>query len=252
MKVSTHHLTADAAQIDSSPRDQPLGEMTPEQLGALLERFSRIDPVKNHEFDPHLAVQTATDKFVVRTSAGKLYLYDGRDNSQPASELNVPGLLATFAGRAPAPREGSAEELIDLPPPNHSKQALGTALLAIGCGLNFCAVYVFLKPEPAEPAPVCQPITEANDLARLRDPLIGTYATGSNPGDRQIVIGASDSIQLQVVETNRALHSETTTGKLVRQEGHLAIALPGAGLILVQPDNSLLYFGDTYHPLARQ
>ena len=252
MKVTTHHLTADAARTDSSPRDQSLGEMTPEQLGPLLERFRNIDPVRNHELEPHLDVQTATNRFIVRTSVGKLYLYDGRDTSQAAIELDVSGLLAVFAGNPAASRMEPAEVPLDLPPSHRSRQALGTLLLAVGAAINAWAVYAFYKPEPAPPAPVYQPITDPGDLARLRGPLAGTYATGNNPGDRLIVLGQNDSVLLQVLEADHTLRSETLPGTLVRLEGQLAIALPAAGFIQVQADNSLLYFGDTYRPAPRK
>jgi hypothetical protein len=249
MKVTLHHLAPDAAQTDASPRDQSLGELTPDQLGALLERFRGLDPVKNHELDPHLEVQTTARRFIVRLSARKFYLYDARDSSQAATELEVPGLLAVFAGQpAPAGLE-PAETPRELPPSVPVKRKLGPVLLVAGLGLNAWAAYVFLRPAPTEPLPVSAPVTDAGDLARLRDPLFGTYATGpgTNPGDRLIVLGPGDTVQLQVLEANHAVRSEVVTGILVRQQGRLAIAVPGAGFIAPQPDGSLLYFGDTYH-----
>ncbi len=253
MKVSLHHLSADAAQVVPATRDQVLGELTPEQVGALLERFRAIDPVQNHEHDPHIAVQTTADKFIVRTSAGKLHLYDARNSSAAAIELDVAGLLGVFAGK-PVVVAPAAEEIPDLPPPKRSRQMLGTALLALGATLNAWAIYVFLKPEPGDPVAAFTPVTDENELARVRDQLIGTYATGTghDPGDRLIVVNADYTIQLQVIETTHALRNETMRGTLVRQEQHPAIALPGAGFITPRPDGTLLYFGDTYRPLARK
>jgi hypothetical protein len=88
----------------------------------------------------------------------------------------------------------------------------------------------------------------------LRDPLLGTYATGSGstPGDRLIVLGPGDTVQLQVLDANHAIRGETVTGRLVRQEGRPAIALPGAGFIQLQADDTLRYFGDTYRLVARK
>ncbi len=254
-KVSLHHLSPDGARADSALGDQPLGELTAEQLGSLLGRFRALDAAQNDAHEPAITLQSTDGKFLVRTSAGKLHLYDARDSSQPAVEFDVPGLVAAFTG-APATRRAEEEPLVDLPAPKPFQQMLGTIILALGFGFNAWAIYAFFRTEAPDPVPVVEPLSDATDISRRRAQLAGTYATGTgrDAGDRLIVLGPADNVRLQALGPDHAVQGNTpSTGQLVRHEGRLCVALPGpAGLIEVLPDGRLLYSGDHYQRLSRK
>ena len=100
-RVTTSRLGPDARRVNPSLDDMDRGEMTPADLTVLLDAFAEIDPAENEEQDPHVTVGGRGAKLIIRTSRGRLQVYDVRDHAAPA----VAG-----SARAPVPADPGFDE----------------------------------------------------------------------------------------------------------------------------------------------
>src|SRR5271168_4181082 len=92
-RVSTTHLGPDGRRASATNESADRGEMSAAELTVLLDAFCEIDPVDNEEFDPSIVAAGRGSKLIVRTSRGRLQVYDIRDHSAPAVEMTVAGIL---------------------------------------------------------------------------------------------------------------------------------------------------------------
>src|ERR1700722_10696135 len=79
-RVSTSHLGPDARRTRAAAEDTDRGELSAGELTALLEAFVEIDPADNEEHDPHVVAAGRGAKLIIRTSRGRLQVYDGGDH----------------------------------------------------------------------------------------------------------------------------------------------------------------------------
>ena len=93
-RVTTSRLGPDARRVDAASESTDRGELSAEDLTILLDAFTEIDPADNEESDPHVGVSGRGAKLIIRTSRGRLQVYDVRDHAAPATEMTVPAILA--------------------------------------------------------------------------------------------------------------------------------------------------------------
>src|SRR5580698_10603899 len=92
-RVTTSHLGPDARRTRAGTEDTDRGDLSAEDLVALLEAFTEVDPADNEEHDPHILAAGRGAKLIVRTSRGRLQVYDVRDHAAPAVEMTPPGII---------------------------------------------------------------------------------------------------------------------------------------------------------------
>src|SRR5277367_3833364 len=92
-RVTTSHLGPDARRTRAAAEDMDRGELSAEELTALLDGFVEIDPADNEEQDPHILAAGRGAKLIIRTSRGRLQVYDVRDHAAPGIEMTVAGVL---------------------------------------------------------------------------------------------------------------------------------------------------------------
>src|SRR5580698_4710039 len=92
-RVSTSHLGPDARRTRAAAEDTDRGELSAAELTALLEAFVEIDPADNEEHDPHVVAAGRSAKLIIRTSRGRLQVYDVRDHAAPAVEMTPSGII---------------------------------------------------------------------------------------------------------------------------------------------------------------
>jgi len=254
MKVSSQSLSPDGTTADTPFGIIDRGDMDAEALASLLEKFTALDAVQNHEHDPHLIVRTRDSKYLVRTSGGQLHLYNARDTSQPAAVLSLPRLLEILA--APPVTAGAASDEPELltPAPAGTKYrgALTASLLILAVGLNAWGISRFLNQEEDPPPPTYTEITSPEQLNALRHQLAGSYATGREPGDRIITIASDGAIRFQLLVarvggTPAPTNTVEDTYVVGRRSGGLnCLATAVSGQVEIGVDGTLRYYGDTY------
>lgn len=140
-QVTTVNLSTDTTAAGVMHGAVDVGELTAEEFAALLERFRRLDPVQNHEADPHLFVTMSAGKFRIRTGQGKLFLDNARDTSVPYAELTAEEIIhqleRSTATVATLDETGVATGKTEATP-NH---AIAAAILVAGLALNGYTLY---------------------------------------------------------------------------------------------------------------
>ncbi len=252
---------ARATAEGSGPVDH--GQVTPEELTALLDAFAEIDPVQNMKVDPEIRIQTKRDRYIVRTGQKKLFLYDARKQSEPAYVLSAAEIIAELDGTAAARRTAAPTEMSRVlstePLPDESDgKAESTALpipesapwpwalIALTLLLSGYIVYAGFFPSDGVSHP---PLVALGQAERLSEDgvLTGVYMTGSQPGQHGIVILGDGKMKLFQVNAQAAPGVVFGTYRLGRLEGklHLATDQPG-GLITVRDRDTLDYGGEAY------
>lgn len=254
LKVSTVNLSPDLRSVAAEHGVVERGEMDAAALSALLEAFTAIDAVQNHEHDPQVIVRTPAAKYLIRTSGRQLHLYNARDVTQPAAVLTLPALLEAIS--SPGVTAGPAPEEPDLfvpaPARGNNRGVLTALLLLLGVGLNAWGIYQFLDRAEETPPPPYTAITDAAQADLLRHQLAGSYATGTEPGDRVIVLTTDGEVKFLLLvpaagnAPASAEQSSDTCRIGRRRDGLLCLVTATSGQIDVRADGSLAYYGDTY------
>src|SRR5271170_2247082 len=193
-KVSTTHLGPDGRRASATNESVDRGDMSGADLTVLLDAFCEIDPVDNEEFDPSVVAAGRGSKLIIRTSRGRLQVYDIRDHSAPATEMTVSGILERL-DRMPETRSpfGSLEP--EQPPPTAPHRGIAFAMLIVGLALNGYILYSVFYVESVNKKPEVTLITDADELKTRDTAVAGVYATGNHTGDRVIEVVASGQLR---------------------------------------------------------
>lgn len=260
LTVSTVNFDPADGTADVRHGPMELGEMPPGALAGLLGKLQTVDPAQNHEHEPCVVVKTDVEKFLIRNSGGRLVLYDARDTTQPGAPLDIAGIVRAVGAGFPPAGIGEKEEVVVDDSAGMSagrlslRAVLTVVLLILGLGLNGWAIYGFLHGDGKPATPQYAPVTDAAELDRVRKRLAGTYITGVEAGDRAIVITPQLAVIFRefgpvVEKTPTVRFEQSDAGVIGRRDGVFCLATERSGLIKVQDDNSLLYYGDSYRRL---
>ncbi len=245
--VTTVNLAPDTRRAAADQGTTDLGELSPDEFAALLERLRTIDPVQNHECDPHVIVVARAGKFVVRTSQGRLLLYNARDNTIPYAELSPGEIVAHLDRSISTATPFSAPAAVPPAPVSTPSRGIAVAILVAGLALNGYTLYSVFYTESVNQPPAVTLLTDATErAARLHD-AVGTFATGNQPGDRAIEITADGRIRFIELGNHSPTGDTTDTFRIGRHDHKLCLATAESGVVDVLNIDSLVYFRDTYH-----
>lgn len=245
--VNTQNLTPDLRTAAPNLGTCDFGDLTPDQLLAMMENLVLIDPAQNQEADPHLVVECPAGKFRIRTAQGKLLLYDARNAAQAYVELPADAILRELQS-AGAPTAPAAADDDDLPPPPPKTPHNGIAItiLVAGLLLNGYTLYSVFYIDDVNQKPPIALVTDPTELTALTQSAAGRYATGNNPGDRVIVISTDGRVRFfKVTLAGERLESDDTY-RIGRHDGRLCLTMPDSGVIDIGNIDTLVYYRDTY------
>ena len=138
-QITTSHLGPDGRRANPTSENADRGEFNSAELSVLLDAFTEIDPADNEEHDPHIVATSRSAKLIIRTSGGRLQVYDGKDHAAPAVEMSVRGILDRLdqapESAAPAPQAPGQ------PPPSAPHHGIAFAMLIVGLALNGYILY---------------------------------------------------------------------------------------------------------------
>jgi len=244
-KVTTLNLAPDTRSALPAPDPTDLGELSADEFGALLARFRDLDSVQNLETDPHLVVTARAGKFIVRTSRGKLLLYDARDITAPYAELTVAEILAHL-DRAPA-APVAADTLGDASAKAASAphRGIAFAILVAGLVLNGYTLYSVFYTETVSEKPAVTLLVDPAEIAARQHDALGTFATGSQPGDRIIEV-KPDGVRFFALGSRGNLADNSDTYRLGHHGKNLCLATAESGVIDLTGIDTLVYYRDAY------
>ncbi|MSU67889.1 MAG: hypothetical protein CK548_06990 [Opitutia bacterium] len=244
--VTTVNLSADTSTADSRLGPSELGVLTPDEFRSLLDRLRRIDCAQPTEADPHLVVTSAAGHFIIRTSQGKLFLHDARDTTEPYSLLSPEEIVTQLDPQiTPAPYAFPTTTPTKKPKaaPHY---AIAFAIFVAGLALNAYTICSVFNIESVAQPPSVVVLTDLEELATRDRDAIGSYATGSRPGDRVITVTPDGKVRFSELGSPDGISINTDTFRLGRRDKRLCLVTLESGVVdFVNPD-TLLYYGDTY------
>lgn len=263
--VTLVRLSSDAQVVDPEAEDGVMAYCSSVQLSSLLEAFSQIDPMLTATYDPEIRIYRGRDRFIVRTSQGRLLLYDGRDRAKPGFAVTIAGILAELEGTGRAADYPAAEPSLGL------GQIAGAAassaavpklarararrirlvimsVLVVALGGGIVALRIARAASTADPA--ITPIPPAEHVAAV-DAVAGVYVTGSEPGHRGIVIGADGTVRIFQLNASTPPSMVTDTWRAARRgpKPLLLLAELQTTVEIIDRD-TVAYCGETYRRAA--
>ena len=242
-KVSTTHLGPDGRRANAVNESVDRGDMSASELTTLLEAFCEMDPVDNEEYDPSVVAAGRGAKLIIRTSRGRLQVYDIRDHSAPGIEMSVPRILERL-DRVPDTHAPFSEES-DQPPPTAPHRGIAFAMLVVGLALNGYILYSVFYVESVNKKPDITLITDADEAKSREAAIAGVYATGSHTGDRVIEVDAAGQVRFYEIGAKGPINDTRDTYRFGRHDGLLCISTGESGVVDLVND-TLVYYKDVY------
>lgn len=256
--VTLHHLAPGAVAAGLSYHDEQLTAVPLSQLRELLYALSEVaSRLTIYEpSSPEIRIKTDRESFVVRTRYRRL-CFVGYEAALRGEDHSVAYILTTITGNAesaktPEPRferpSAASATVAEAAPveggrvPRWVKIAV-MAVIIIGC--NGTAAWLLLKP-PTTIAPkftLMTPAESAGLLARAA----GEYRTGSQEGDRRLIIDASGSAQFAKFGPNQSnIQAVTKPIRAAFVDGQPALVTGDPAAITFKDADTVVYFGNTY------
>jgi hypothetical protein len=243
-RVSTTHLGPDGRRASDANESVDRGDMSAAEFTTLLDAFCEIDPVENEEYDPSIVAAGRGAKLIVRTSRGRLQVYDIRDHSAPAVETTVAGLLERL-DRMPETRSPFGELEPEQPAPTAPHRGIAFAMLVVGLALNGYILYSVFYVESVNKKPEVTLITDADEMKTREAAVAGVYATGNRTGDRIIEVVASGQVRFYEIGAKGPINDTRDTYRFGRHDGLLCLSTAESGVVDLVGD-TLVYYRDVY------
>jgi hypothetical protein len=241
-QVTTSHLGPDARRVSAAAEAKDRGDLTATELTALLEAFVEIDPADNEVQDPHIIATGRGAKLIIRTSRGRLQVYDVRDHAAPAVEMTVPGILERLDRVETVSPFARPEEL---PAPTAPHRGIAFAILALGLILNGYILYSVFYVESVNKKVEVKLLTDADEIKAKEATLAGVYATGTKTGDRVIEIEASGQVRFYEIGAKGPINDSKDSYRIGRHDGILCVTTTDSGVVDLVGD-TLVYYKDVY------
>ena len=257
--VTLHHLAPGAVAAGLAYPDEQLSAVPLTQLREMLYALSEVaSRLTIYEPSmPEIRIKTDRESFVVRTRYRRL-CFVGYEAALRGEDHSVAYILTTITGttetaKAPEPRPdrpSAASIAADEAPadtgcvPKWVKVAV-MAVIIIGC--NGTAAWLLMRP-PTTLTPKSTPMT-ASDSAALLGRVAGEYRTGSQEGDRRIIIDATGTARLAKFGPNLAPTQPLTKplrGAIVDGQPALMTVDASPSAITVKDADTIVFFGNIY------
>jgi hypothetical protein len=232
--VSTVNLSTDATKADVAIGAVERGPLRPDELRTLLEGFAQLESPEDLAAEPRIFVSAVSGRFEIRTTGRVLLLSHFDTPTEPGRKVSPAEIIAILTTPS-VPRSRLT-----------LRRTLAGLLLLLGLALNLTTFKILFRNESISATTVVVPLTEpAEILARHREAL-GTYATGRQPGDREIKISSDGTVWFieQRGKTRSVLNTDTF--QLGRRNNKFCLLTPESGVVDFMNPDTLLYFGDTY------
>jgi hypothetical protein len=242
-RVTSSHLGPDARRTQNATENLDRGEMNAAELTVLLDAFVDIDPSDNEEHDPHIVVVGRGAKLIVRTSRGRLQVYDVRDHAAPAVEMTAAGIIQRLDKTMETSSPFAVEE--PLPVPTAPHHGIAFAMLIVGLALNGYILYSVFYVESVNKKVEVKLITDATEIKTKEATLAGIYGTGNKTGDRVIEVDSYNQVRFYEIGSKGPINDSKDSYSIGRHDGILCLTTEESGVIDLIGD-TLVYYRDVY------
>lgn len=261
--VTLHHLAPGAKAAGIGYPDEQLLSVTPAQLTELLMSLAQVASTFTiyEPSNPEIRIKTDREVYVVRTRYRRL-CFVGREAVLRGEEHSIPYIVGTITGVAePILATTAATRAPDRPTgtlagglrptvpssgiPDWFKVAvlLVLSLACIGGG-------IWMMVRPAKNFAPKFAYMNSAESSTLLARIAGEYRTGTQEGDRRLVIGADGTLRIAKYGLNQAIAEEVVrTARGALQEGKPALATNDPYIMLIQ-DSAVVLYGQTYRRAA--
>jgi len=256
--VTLHHLAPGARTAGVGYPDEQMPAVTTEQLADLLQAFSHV-AARTTIYDPsapEIRIKTDREILVVRIRYRRLCMV-GREISLRGEEHSIARILAAAGG--------GEEPEITFVPVRPSERPLPTAstarahyapggvsewikiallsVLIVGCLGS--GVWLLIKP-PEGLAPNFEYMPGADSTALLAR-AAGEYRTGTQAGDRRLIIAADGTLRFAKYGAAQTIAEESVrTIRGAIQNGQPGLATSDPYLIVVRDPETVILYGQSY------
>ena len=264
--VTLHHLAPGAKAAGLGYPDEQLPVVTATQLGELLHALSEVAAGLTiyEPSNPEIRIKNEREVLVVRTRYRRLCLV-GRENALRGEDHSIALILAAAAGVAEPeltfvpvrPNERPATQgpvaTRNYAPPDHGgvpewvKVSL-LAILILGCFGT--GAWLLLKPARSL-APNFKYMSASDSVALLAK-AAGEYRTGTQPGDRRLVVSADGTLRIAKYGAAQAIAEESIrTIRGAIQNGQPGLATSDPYLMQVKDADTVVLYGQAYKRVAQ-
>jgi hypothetical protein len=260
--VTLHHLAPGAKAAGLGYADEQLPAVTPPQLVEMLHALGEValGLTIYEPSSPEIRIKTDREVVVIRTRYRRL-CFVGRETQLRGEDHSVTMIMAVVSGVAepeivpvvPAAKTSSTSPVGSRsfsPPsggiPEWVKLAVLVVLSLAAAGTG---VWMLTKP-PKNLAPRFQLLAAAESSALLAR-TAGEYRTGTQPGDRRLVLGADGTLRIAKYGPAQAITEEIIrTARGASQNGQPGLATNDPYLMLIKDADSVVLYGQTYKRVA--
>ena len=245
----TVNLSEDWREVQPYLGQIERGQFRAEDLLRLLEQFRRNEAVQNSEVDAYLIIVGARSRHLVRTTQGRLVLYDVGAAERGGTEMSAERILEHVSSQGPSFSGVEEEEVqeLDTKARRATHRWIAIGMLVIGLGLNGYTLYSAFYFDDVNKTPPLMLINDQREVQDTRLRLAGTYTTGDEPGERAIVVETDGKVKIYLLGANGSLVSPTAYEyRPGKRENRLFLAVHGLGQIEVVTREKLILFGDSY------
>jgi hypothetical protein len=245
-RVTSTHLGPDARRTRTADDELDRGEMSVEELTLLFDSFVEIDAADNEEHDPYVSITGRGAKLIVRTSRGRLQVYDARDHAAPAVEMTVPAIFqrldkGSYETNSPFPSPDGPQQL----PPTAPHRGIALAMLVVGLALNGYILYSVFYVESVNKKVEVKLVLDPDEIKAKVAAVAGVYATGGRTGDRVIEVDSAGGVRFYEIGQKGPINDSKDTYQVGRHEAYLCLSTRDNGVIDLVGD-TLVYYRDVY------
>jgi hypothetical protein len=262
--VTLHHLAPGAAAAGVDYPDEQMQGVTTAQLADLLQALSEVAARSTiyEPSSPEIRIKAEREILVVRTRYRRLCLV-GREIALRGEEHSIARILAVAAGveepelvfvpvqpseRPPPPIATASRPYSS--PGGISEWIKITLLSVLIVGCLGTGVWLLVKP-PQGLAPNFKYMPAAESTALLAR-AAGEYRTGSQAGDRRLIIAADGTARLAKYGAGQAIEEESVrTIRGAIQNGQPGLATSDPYLMVVRDSDTVLLYGAAYKRVAQ-
>jgi hypothetical protein len=256
--VTLHHLAPGAAAAGLGYPDEQLPAVSNTQLRELLTALSLVaSRLTIYEPSaPEIRIKTDREVYVVRTRYRRL-CFVGREAVLRGEEHSIDYILGTISGLAEPELKTAAPRVFERPASvNQASVRLSsgsgfpdwakiTVMLVLSAACLVGGVWMLFR--PARTLAPKYTLLSSPDSSVLLNRVAGEYRTGTQEGDRRLIIGPDGTLRIAKYGPAQAIAEEIIrTARGAQLEGQPALATSDPYVMLIKDTDSVVLYGQSY------